>query len=398
MTKKLTAVILAVIMAFSALNIAMITVSAEEVTEAYAEATGDEATKDEATLDEAEILITGDINIDLEAVNGRAIGFIGDVDLSGKVNIKDASNIQKFMAKLMAFSEKNKALADTDVSGKINIKDATVIQKYLAKLSHDTKVMYLMYETGTHVHNYVEEVVDPTCTKNGYTNYSCICGDEYQENKKPAIGHNYNNTVVKPTCTNPGYTLHTCKNCGHNYENSVVPATGKHNFKNGICAECGLYKTDYSFDILAEYIKKNGDYVSEEKAYYYPLVCSYAGDEAYLIYIPAEKALCLAYILNEGGYTDILTLAIERGKDDVCEFFVLCEDAFQASGAIDKQKFSKDITHVTGMEIYYLDDNPEDAVNHYTAGFLHVALKSYIDTYKSNKVPVSLKDLGFTNY
>ena len=139
MTKKLTAMILALLIAFSAINIAVITVSAEGTDELISistsdEATKDEATKDEATEDEAEILITGDINIDLEAINGRAIGLIGDVDLSGKVNIKDASNIQKYMAKLMTFSEKNKALADTDVSGKINIKDATAIQKYVAKI------------------------------------------------------------------------------------------------------------------------------------------------------------------------------------------------------------------------------------------------------------------------
>jgi len=397
MTKKLTAMILALLIAFSAINIAMITVSAEGTDELISISTSDEATKDEATEDEAEILITGDINIDLEAINGRAIGFIGDVDLSGKVNIKDASNIQKYMAKLMTFSEKNKALADTDVSGKINIKDATAIQKYLAKLSADKKVMYLMYETGTHVHNYVAEVIDPTCRDDGYTVHSCICGDEYHENVTPAIGHNYIHSIVKPTCVKDGYTLYTCKNCGQHFENAQVPATGKHNFENGICAECGLYKTDYSFDILAKNIKNFGDYDSNENSYYYPLDFVYAGDEAYLVYLPENNAIGLAYILNEGGYTDILTMAFARGES-VFEFFILCEDAFQATGVLEKQEFTKDITHIKGMEIYYLDDNSEEAVTHYCAGFLHTVFSVYADNCKNHWALVSLQDLGFTNY
>ncbi|MDO4420196.1 MAG: GH36 C-terminal domain-containing protein [Ruminococcus sp.] len=60
---------------------------------------------------------------------------LGDTDLSGTVNIKDATLIQKFAANLTNLSDKAKIAADTDMNTKINIKDATAIQKFLANLS-----------------------------------------------------------------------------------------------------------------------------------------------------------------------------------------------------------------------------------------------------------------------
>jgi len=58
----------------------------------------------------------------------------GDADLSGKVNIKDASQIQKHVAKILELTAQGIKNADTDGNGSINIKDATQIQKYLANI------------------------------------------------------------------------------------------------------------------------------------------------------------------------------------------------------------------------------------------------------------------------
>lgn len=59
---------------------------------------------------------------------------LGDANLDSKVNIKDATTIQKYVAKLFDFSEDNEICADCNNDEKINIKDATAIQKYLAKM------------------------------------------------------------------------------------------------------------------------------------------------------------------------------------------------------------------------------------------------------------------------
>ncbi len=64
------------------------------------------------------------------AADSKAI-YLGDADLNGTVNVKDATIIQKFVAG-MQVDTFNEAAADADESEDINIKDATIIQKYVA--------------------------------------------------------------------------------------------------------------------------------------------------------------------------------------------------------------------------------------------------------------------------
>lgn len=60
------------------------------------------------------------------------IGILGDADEDGKVNIKDATAIQKHIANLITLTDTGKHLADVDGNSNVNIKDATAIQKHIA--------------------------------------------------------------------------------------------------------------------------------------------------------------------------------------------------------------------------------------------------------------------------
>lgn len=76
-------------------------------------------------------------------------------------------------------------------------------------------------------HEYAASTVAPTCTAEGYTQYSCIyCEHNYREDFTPALGHAYEEEKVEPTCTEAGYTVHTCKTCQHSYVDSIVSALG----------------------------------------------------------------------------------------------------------------------------------------------------------------------------
>ncbi len=156
-------------------------------------------------------------------------------------------------------------------------------------------------------HNFVANVVAPTCTANGYTEYTCsLCNDpsvsyidpesivesygghdlvhhdakdatcteigwdaydtctrcDYTTYKEiAAIGHNYVPFVTDPTCTEHGYTTHVCSKCGDSYVDSYVDATGHNDTETlGIvqptctdkgytykkCLTCGeQFETDY---------------------------------------------------------------------------------------------------------------------------------------------------------
>lgn len=62
-------------------------------------------------------------------------GIHGDVNCDGRVNIKDATKIQKYIAQLVTLTESQMAFADVTMSGKVDINDVTAIQEYIANIT-----------------------------------------------------------------------------------------------------------------------------------------------------------------------------------------------------------------------------------------------------------------------
>ena len=76
-----------------------------------------------------------------------------------------------------------------------------------------------------HTHEYEKVVTNPTCTSEGYTTYTCSCGDTYTDNFVEKVEHSYEANVIEKTCTKSGYTEYVC-NCGDSYKTDYVYATG----------------------------------------------------------------------------------------------------------------------------------------------------------------------------
>ncbi len=60
---------------------------------------------------------------------------VGDADLSGTVNVKDATTIQKAIASLINLTDEAVLSSDSNEDGTLNIKDATDIQKFIAGMT-----------------------------------------------------------------------------------------------------------------------------------------------------------------------------------------------------------------------------------------------------------------------
>lgn len=76
-----------------------------------------------------------------------------------------------------------------------------------------------------------ENVVPATCTTDGSYDevIKCTeCGEEMSRTHKilPATGHKFVDTVVAPTCTVQGYTLHKCSVCGEETKDTYKDALG----------------------------------------------------------------------------------------------------------------------------------------------------------------------------
>ncbi len=142
--------------------------------------------------------------------------------------------------KALTVASGNSVLGDADVSCKVN----------------------------EHVHKYTSVVTAPTCTSAGYTTHRCECSHSYTDSEVPALGHKYDDgvclrcgvkdpnfksesdthehkfepTVIAPTCEKEGYTLYSCS-CGENYTKEYVSAAGHKtvlkNAKAATCTEAG---------------------------------------------------------------------------------------------------------------------------------------------------------------
>lgn len=141
----------------------------------------------------------------------------------------------------------------------------------------------LTVTVGAHAHSYTAVVTKPTCTEDGYTTYTCACGDSYtgdtvaatghswddgevtqepteestgimtytctvcsatQTETIPELGHEHSYTAVvtEPTCTEDGYTTYTCS-CGDTYTADEVEALG-HTWDDGVVTEEATEDTD----------------------------------------------------------------------------------------------------------------------------------------------------------
>ncbi len=62
-----------------------------------------------------------------------------------------------------------------------------------------------------HKHSYVATVTSPTCTEQGYTTYTCECGESYVDNVN-ALGHDkQQHSAQAATCTEVGWEAYeTC--------------------------------------------------------------------------------------------------------------------------------------------------------------------------------------------
>ncbi|MBQ8209518.1 MAG: hypothetical protein IJZ35_02910 [Clostridia bacterium] len=67
-----------------------------------------------------------------------------------------------------------------------------------------------------HEHDYSAVVINPTCTEQGYTTYTCLCGDSYVADYTDATGHTFGKWVVvtAPTVNAEGMEERACTVCG----------------------------------------------------------------------------------------------------------------------------------------------------------------------------------------
>lgn len=132
-----------------------------------------------------------------------------------------------------------------------------------------------------HEHKYTDTVIPPTCTERGCTVHLCSCGDKREDSYTPPLGHSYKGgicvrcgildpnkdtqhehdfipIVTKPTCLTEGFTTYTCS-CGECYTKDYVSAVGhKTQLQNAKATGCltGGYTGDEVCTICGKVFKQ----------------------------------------------------------------------------------------------------------------------------------------------
>lgn len=81
---------------------------------------------------------------------------------------------------------------------------------------------------------------DATCTKNGTKTKVCsVCDLKYTvEDEGSKLNHIYREVKNEPTCTAQGYSEYSCDICGDSYGEFIEPLG--HDFVDGKCSRCGI--------------------------------------------------------------------------------------------------------------------------------------------------------------
>lgn len=139
------------------------------------------------------------------------------------------------------------------------------------------------------VHTFESVKVDPTCTTDGYTEYTCTCGYSYRADTVEKSGHDYRTTTVEPTHGVEGYVLHRCAVCGDEYKTDTKPAL-EHNFIDRpavpatcgavghgaykVCTVCG-YQTESEMIPTSEHTYSTTAWGFNADAHWRPAVCGH---------------------------------------------------------------------------------------------------------------------------
>ena len=92
----------------------------------------------------------------------------------------------------------------------------------------------------------IDVAVEATCTETGLTEgkHCSVCEEVLvAQTVVEKLSHSYNEVVTAPTCTEDGYTTYTCS-CGDTYTGNAIDAIG-HNFSEGTCGTCGAEDPNY---------------------------------------------------------------------------------------------------------------------------------------------------------
>lgn len=191
--------------------------------------------------------------------------------------------------------------------------------------------------------------------------YCTVCGEELSRETVivPASGHSYVPTVTAPTCTKDGYTTYTCE-CGDSYETDIVPALG-HSFTNyedyeaASCykdakqiAKCDRCDATDIKTLEGTYLTHSfADYVSDNNATCgvdgtKTAVCEYCNEETHTM---RDKGSALSHTFTNYVSDNNAACKVDGTKTAVCDNCKTATDTVIDEGTALKHNFNNYVSN-----------------------------------------------------
>ena len=246
----------------------------------------------------------------------------------------------------------------------------------------------------SHSHNYTAAITLPTCIEQGYTTFTCTCGDSYVGDYVPVLGHVEVDQSVAATCEIAGYTKTVCSTCGETLKYEDIPALGHVEIDQSVAAACeiaGYTKTVCSTcgeTLKYEDIPALGHVEVDQSvaatceiAGYTRIVCSTCGETLKYEDIPAlghvEVDQSVAATCETAGYTKIIcAICGETLKYEVVPVLDHVEEDQSLAATHDTAGYTKIVCSLCGKILFYEDIAPLS----YTVQFIGLDGKTILAT------------------
>ena len=161
-------------------------------------------------------------------------------------------------AKVYLYYSGNNTNATADENGKVTFENIVFTERGTIMLT-DSAFEYLSMTLDPGVDSTLASVTDyggiPTLIVNSVGTYKIhydlatgiILLEVVDEAEPDSHEHSYASVVTPPTCTEDGYTTYSCA-CGESYVDDTVTAAG-HSYSDGVCSACGAADPDYVPDL-----------------------------------------------------------------------------------------------------------------------------------------------------
>ncbi len=202
------------------------------------------------------------------------------------------------------------------------------------------------------------------------------------------LEHSYTTTIIPATCTSQGYTTYTCT-CGDTYKDNYVESS--HSYQNYICTSCGTIDEENTFQYLCQWLLNNGNTYAE---YVYLESLSY-NQTIKISYYPQQDNLALSYFTYDGDNSILTTIYL--WSDSTSANYICGNDYCKIKGNIDI------LTYTSNFPLSYNTCSPGPYQTEYyfaevTRERINVLLTECNMLLSINNVGISIEELGFKAY